>query len=475
MSRGPTLARVTRRAWLIGGMSLVLVAAAAVAYARTRDECGEQVTSLPASQSSSPFLDAEQRSEQPDHDRDRLVTALATAPSPFGDVLGAVGYHYEQWAQVEAFAQGIGVRTRDNPDFTMLDDRTLKPLWSVQVDTKRSTYDASDRRYLVATMPAKASPDLVAIDADNGHRLWCSSLGETSVGPDDPFATQILDDEDVAVLGPAGGGKERLVRLDGKDGSQLWQRTLDADSGDFLGELSPAKLLLGGREQFRLFDPESVADRPAGTALALVSAKDGKTIWTRPAAEGADLHVLGTDSGAAFALDWSTKSGSARLIAIDGDGALKWSVVPAKGEYFDATLAVGADPGAGEGPLVGVRHRGRSPAVVAGAAGQAAAAALRLRAGQHPAARRRPRTARYDDRAAHPRPANRSHDLDGTAADGRDQHHLLALPARRQRRTDRGGDQHRRRRRTPGRRLSLSSVEPVETRRRLSLSKPVVG
>ena len=106
------------------------------------------------------------------------MTALEAAPAPFGEVLGAVGYHYEQWAQVAAFAQGIGVRTRDNPDFTMLDDEHPGARWSVRVDTKRSAYDASDRRYLVATMPADSPPDLVALDADNGHRRWCATLGE---------------------------------------------------------------------------------------------------------------------------------------------------------------------------------------------------------------------------------------------------------------------------------------------------------
>jgi outer membrane protein assembly factor BamB len=190
-------------------------------------------------------------------------------------------------------------------------------------------------------MTAASSPDLVAINADDGHRVRCSTLGGDSVGPDDPFATQILDDEDVAVLGPGSGGKERLVRLDGRDGSQLWRRILDADSGEFLGELSPGRLLLGGRERFRLFDSEDVADRPAGTALALVSAGDGRTVWTRPAAAGSDLHVLGTDSGTAVAQDWSTRSGNARLIAIDGAGDLKWSVVPARGDYFDAALLSG--------------------------------------------------------------------------------------------------------------------------------------
>ena len=99
------------------------------------------------------------------------------------------------------------MRTRDNPDFTMLDDTTLKPRWSVQVDTKRSAYDASDERYLVATMPAKAAPDLVSLDADNGHRRWCAHLGGDVVHAADPFATQFLDDQGVAVLGPGVAGQ----------------------------------------------------------------------------------------------------------------------------------------------------------------------------------------------------------------------------------------------------------------------------
>ncbi len=161
--------------------------------------------------------------------------------------------------------------------------------------TKKSTYDASDRSYLVATLPSDTAPDLVRLSADTGHRQWCTTLEGPRVGGDDPFATQILADEGVAVLGPGDGDKERLVRLSGEDGSQVWTRSLDADSGDFLGEMGDGTLLAGGREQFRLFDPESLADRPEGPALVLVSAKDGKTIWTKRAPAGSDLHVLGTD------------------------------------------------------------------------------------------------------------------------------------------------------------------------------------
>lgn len=328
---------------MIGGVAgvVALVGVAAVAVPRLVPGCGEQVTEVSAADSSSPFLDAAQRGEQPDHDRDALVAQLEADPAPFGEVLGAVGYHDEQWAELSALAQGIGVRTHDNTDLTMLDDQTLKPRWSVRVDRRRSTYDASDRRYLVATMPSKAAPALVALDANDGQRLWCTTLGEHAVHQGDPFATQILDDQDVAVLTPVGGEGERLVRIDGQDASQVWERTLDADSGDFVGEMGPDRLLLGGRAQFELFDAASVAKRPAGPALVLVSAKDGSTIWTRPASAGVDVHVLGTSSGSAIVQEWNTRTSTARLIAIDSRGNQDWYAVPARGASFDAVLRSG--------------------------------------------------------------------------------------------------------------------------------------
>jgi outer membrane protein assembly factor BamB len=326
---------------LVAG-AVVLAGAGAVALPRLLPGCGASVTHLGADDSTSPFLDADERSGQPDQDRDALVAALADAPAPFGEVLGAVGPD-QQLGSVEAFDQGIGVRTRDDTGLTMLDDDTLDPRWSVEVDTSRSAYDASDSRYLVAAMPAKAPPDLVGTSARDGRRIWCATLGEVPVGADDPFATQVLENEDVAVLAPGKGSEERLVRLSGVDGSEVWERTLDADSGDFLGRLGDRTLLLGGREQVRLFDAESVRARPAGTTLALVSATDGKTIWTRRAAAGSDLHVIGTDpdTGTAVVSDWSNQTQTTRLIAIDDQGSQAWYAVPARGAYFDAVLRSG--------------------------------------------------------------------------------------------------------------------------------------
>ncbi|MET0837436.1 MAG: PQQ-binding-like beta-propeller repeat protein [Marmoricola sp.] len=335
---------MSRRAWIIGLVALALVLAAGGAYAFwSRDGCGSTVTSLSAAKSSSPFLDAEDRAEQPDRDRDELVRTLAADPAPIGEVVGAVGYHYEQWAQVSAYDQGIGVRTRDNPDFTMLDDRTLKPLWSVQVDTKRSTYDASAQRYLVATMTGDRSPEVVALDADTGQRAWCTELETGPVHEGDPFATQILDDEGVAVLTGGTGEKEHLVRINGRSGQLGWQRTIDAGSADFIGDLGDGTLLAGGRPQFKLFDAESMARRRAGPALVLVRAGDGKTIWTRQAAAGVDVHVLGTDpdSRTAFVQEWNSRTKSTRLLALDERGNQVWYAVPNRGGYFDAALRAG--------------------------------------------------------------------------------------------------------------------------------------
>lgn len=332
-----------RRAWVVAGVCVLLVAAGTVAWSRDRDTCGDSVHSVSAARSRSPFLDAGGQAQEPDQHRDTLVRTLAADPAPVGPVVGAVGYDYQQWAQVSSYAQGIGVRTRDNPDFTMLDDRTLHPRWSVQVDTRHSTYDASDRRYLVATMPSKAAPDLVALDADTGHRLWCAHLDGPRVHGSDPFATQFLSDQDVVVLGPGGHGRERVVRLAAKDGAVRWKRDVDADAGDFLGDLGDGMLVAGGRPQYRLVDAGDTGKRRAGTALVGLSAKDGLTEWTRPEPAGSDLHVVGADpaSGSAVVQQWSNSSGVTRLEAIDREGHETWSVVPAAGRYFDAALRSG--------------------------------------------------------------------------------------------------------------------------------------
>ena len=333
-------------------------------YTRLGLTAGRTSRESAASKSTSPFLDAEQRAEQPDRDRDRLVAAMQAAPPPFGEVLGAVGYHYEQWAQLSAYAQGIGVRTRHNPDFTMLDDEQLRPMWSVAVRTPKSTYDASDRSYLVATLPAGAAPDLVRLSAETGRRKWCATLEGPGVQGDDPFATQILPDEGVAVLGPGEGDEERLVRLSGEDGEQVWARNLDADSGDFLGDMGDETLLVGGREQFRLFDPESLSNRPEGPALVLVSAKDGDDhldeTSSRRLRRARPRHRPGDPQG----IRPGDRRGRADPTDRAGREGRRGLVEDARpGDHVRRDPAVRADPRARGQPVVGVRRGGGAAAV----------------------------------------------------------------------------------------------------------------
>ncbi|MCW2828365.1 MAG: hypothetical protein JWQ67_1981 [Marmoricola sp.] len=325
---------------LAAGM-VVLAGVGAVSAPRMLPSCGREVTRVSAAESTSPFLDAEGRRPRPDRDRDALVASLDAAPPPFGEVLGAVGYHYEQWAQVDGFAQGIGIRTRDNPDFTMLDDATLKPLWSVKIGTRRSTYDASDSRYVVATMPTGAAPDVIALDAADGRRLWCAGLGERVLGADDAFATQIVDDGGVVVLAPGSGTGERVVRLSGKDGSQVWERTVTADEGDFLGSLGDGVLLAGGSAHETLVEPGAPGQPAAGAALVALSAADGEQRWTRSVSRGSGVHVIGTDPDAGIAVVEERTGATGRLVALDRSGHEIWSVTPTAPGIFDATVRAG--------------------------------------------------------------------------------------------------------------------------------------
>ena len=384
-----------------------LVAAARRLRAQPR-RVRRAVTSLPAAKSSSPFLDADQRAQQPDQNRDTLVETLAKDPAPIGEVLGAVGYHYEQWAHVSAYAQGIGVRTRDNPDFTMLDDDSLKPLWSVAggdeaVDVRRR----ATSRYLVATMPKDTDPDLVALDADNGHRRWCAHLGGGRGARGRPVRHADPRRPGRRGARPGGRRRERIVRLSGtrrlaglgaqdrrgrrrlprRPGRRHAARGRDGRSSSCSTRPrwpSGRRDRVGGpRREGRLDDLE--ADEPAQST----------STWSAPIREPASRSCR---SGA-------TATKTARLTAIDRDGHDVWSAVPSPGSR-STPRCERAGPGAGREPVVGVRPGRRAPAVAPERAREAAVPALRFRARQHPAARRRPRADRGYDGPAHARPAH---------------------------------------------------------------------
>ncbi len=332
---------MSRRGWVALGVVAVLVlgAAVVVGLARSRHGCGSAVTSVSAARSDSPFLGAAGRKQQPDANRDRAVASLGTAPSPpFGPVLGAVGYDYQQWAQLSSYAQGIGVRTRDNPDFTMLDDHTLKPLWSVQVDTKRSTYDADDSTYLVATLPRTGSPDLVALDARTGRRTWCASLGGPHVSGSHPLATQMLADGGVVVLGPGSHGRQRVVRLDAH-GDRTWVREVQAEKGDYLGLAGEGLLVAGGRPAYELADQQAL--HGSASRIVALDLGTGHTVWQTPELQDAGSHVVGTDNGSVVVLQRTAGEGAEELVAYDEEGAVTWSVLPTLPAPLDVAMRSG--------------------------------------------------------------------------------------------------------------------------------------
>ncbi|ROR89233.1 putative pyrroloquinoline-quinone binding quinoprotein [Nocardioides aurantiacus] len=315
---------------------VVAVLAAGAGTWLTRREaapgCGAEVTSYAAADSASPFLDADARAADPDERRDRLVEVLQDDGGPLGEVLGAVGYDYQQWAQVGGYAQGIGVRTRDDPDFTMLDDETLEPRWSVAVGTQRSTYDADHSRYVVLTLPADRAPDVVALDADSGRQRWCARLDGGPLSRESVVSTQLLD-EGIVVL-----ADDRLSRL-GPDGPG-WERDATLTGTDFLGSFDGG-LLVGGSPLTDLLDPSALERREAGPALALLDADTGRARWTDDLPAGAGVSVVGTTEDRAVLTRWDAGDAEGRLVALDADGREAWSVVPARGTAYDATVRAG--------------------------------------------------------------------------------------------------------------------------------------
>ena len=373
---------MSRRGWVSLGVVAVLVLAGAVVVGLvgSRQGCGSAVTSVSAARSDSPFLDEAGRKQQPDANRDRAVASLGAAPSPpFGPVLGAVGYDYQQWAQLSSYAQGIGVRTRDNPDFTMLDDHTLKPLWSVQVDTKRSTYDADDSTYLVATLPSTGSPDLVALDARTGRRTWCAVAGRPARRRQPPPrhpdarrrrrggarsrhprapARRAARRPRRPGVGARGAGREGRLPGPGRRGAARRRRTPRLRARGPAGPARQREPDRGARPRHRA---HGLADaRAAGRRVP--RGRDGQRARRRPAA-----HRRGGCRGA----------GGLRR---DGRGRLVGAPRPPGPARRGAAERAGAGP-AGQ-PDRGVRREHRPSALAARAAEHAAAAALRVPARQ---------------------------------------------------------------------------------------------
>lgn len=306
------------RWWWAGGLALVVVLAAlgaGVAWREGERPCGASVTSYDAAASRSPLTGG-------------APAPLLQAMGEVGEVLGSRGYDYDQEVQLSAYAVGLGVRLRDDNTLTMLDD-DLRPRWSVAVGTRSSTFDADDERYLVVTLPEDAAPEVVALDLATGERQWCSPLAGRSASD---VSTQVLDDGSVVLLLDG----SRLVRL-GADGT-LWEQD-SVGSSDFVGRLDGDRLLVGGSPLEELLDGAQLASRTAGLRLQALTL-DGEESWSHYEPAGTGVYVLGVADDRVL-LTRATTGAAPELVALDAKGREVWSVTPARGTAFDATVRDG--------------------------------------------------------------------------------------------------------------------------------------
>ncbi len=154
----------------------------------------------------------------------------------------------------------------------------------------------------------------------------------------DPFATLMLDDGGVVVLGPGSGGKERVVRLD-RHGKHLWTREVDADEGDYLGRIGEGTVVLGGRPQYELAEDRSLRERKAGTSLRALDLSDGRTVWHTTLTSGAADHVLGVHDGLTIMEERAAGEPQAELVRVDEEGhTQEGSSEPMLGPAPDAAL-----------------------------------------------------------------------------------------------------------------------------------------
>lgn len=330
------------RRWLVVAVAAVLLLGSAGyglgRYYRTV-RCGAQVQQV--AHPSVPFLDAAQRAARPDRHRDRLTRTIAGWAAPFGRVVGAAGYDYDQYLHVAALPGGLAVWTRDDPVMAFLPDGSLRARWGLRTDTRRSAWDAGAGRFLDVALPSHRAPELTALSLADGRRLWCSRLGARPVRPGDPLATLVLGRGGVVALTPGPAGQVVLSRLRGADGGLAWRRSVPVAGGDFLGDLGGGALVAGGVPSWRLADPGWLARQPRRPALSAVSAQTGRLRWSWPAPAGTAVHLLGTDprTGLVVLTSWGATGG--RVFALDRDGDPAWSAEPFPGYHLDATLRAG--------------------------------------------------------------------------------------------------------------------------------------
>ncbi|HET6167935.1 MAG TPA: hypothetical protein VFE07_13980, partial [Marmoricola sp.] len=190
--RRAALRQLTLPRWWFAAFAafLLVVVAVVVVVVRTQvAPCRDRVASAPRD----PLLSTERMREQPDARLDQLTTSVDAMGGPFGQVIGGVGYDYDQWLHLYGIDGGMVAFTKRNAAVTVLDTGTsVSARWAVTPDSKRIAWDASDRVLLLLDLSAKDDTRVSAYDLVDGHRAWCTSLGQHQAAGQ-PVATTFLD------------------------------------------------------------------------------------------------------------------------------------------------------------------------------------------------------------------------------------------------------------------------------------------
>ena len=279
----------------IAALALILAACGGTSVPSSTD--GDHSPQRPcegdrAASSPGPFLSAQQRKDQPDPRLDQLVTAASRWG--LGQVVGGIGYDYDQWLTIAAVgddaAAGLGVWTKRDPDFRLLDPDSLKVRWRLQQSAAPHAWDASGDRFFHLTLGKKSPLEVASYDLECGTRLWRVTVGSEPTIRYDDLATAPVGDA-LAVL-----VKGRLSLLSAKSGKAAWEVSASAGEGDFLGLLDERTVVVGGWSAPRLADP-SLDRKKAMPAVAAYSL-DGRKRWSWTVPAGTGAHILGVRDGA---------------------------------------------------------------------------------------------------------------------------------------------------------------------------------
>ncbi len=311
-------------------LALVGAGATYAVVAVRGDRCGsgQELVSNPRD----PLLDAEQVRDRDDDRLHTLAEAVEEMGPPFGELVGGLGYNYDQLLHVYGIEAGVLAWTRHNAPVTLLGGQSLEPRWALRPATKRTAWDAYGDRFLLADLAGNRPTDVSLYDTDKGTRVWCHRLEEHH-RDGSPFSTTFLGEDGDVVVAMRSGSGIRVSRLAAGTGAQTWTRTHSGlDRADYLGEIGDV-LLAGGAEEYQLGDLDPNSDeRPV---LAGLDPGNGKEQWTYDAPAGGRVHVVGTTGERVVLVQ---RAGSeTQLVALDADGEQQWEVAT-PGASFEATL-----------------------------------------------------------------------------------------------------------------------------------------